>query len=1045
MSRWLRLAFFPLWLLGAAPALAAPWPAVESDLPPDPALRQGTLPNGLRYAILPNAEPKNRISLRLLVAVGSLHERDDELGLAHFVEHMAFRSTRSHPAGSMVATLQRLGVGLGPDNTAFTFPDHTIYQLELPDTTEATLRDGLGVFREYAEEVTFDAPLIEKERGVILSENATRDTPTARSGLANLAMLWPDSRQVRRPVGGVSETVRSFTREQFVAFYDAWYRPERMSVIAVGDLAPEQAQALIEAEFGNLHPRGAARAEPADIVTAEARLPDVGIFSDAGLLGVQISLEHPRSHPRTEDTHARRTQLLHEALAVGLLQARLQKIAHEAEATFVTPTAQLLSPMAEWQLASISAAGKIDDWTKVAAELEREHRRTFQFGFTVRELAEAKAGLATLYDEATRTAATRRSEMLAGQLADCLIAGAPFVHPTEMQRDMAPVLATTTLADCLHEFRATWSTHSPHVFIAANPSFQITRNEIAKVLNASRATAVSPREEAAPAVFAYDNFGPPGQLVRDEHLTDLDVRLATFANGVRCNFKSTTFAADAIEIRVRVGDGKLSQPENKPGLDLLANTLVTAGGLGRHTAQELPGVLAGHLVSVAFGVQDEACVFTAGCPRRDLPLALKLIAAYLTDTAYRPEAQREATATLNTMYMNFSTSPSGAIWLNAMREMAGGDRRFGIARPDEVYARNIDELKAWLEPQFKHGAIELSVVGDVTWEEVSAAVARSLGALPKRDERAPASAAALALKPPRAPIAPHTYQMEPHVKLASIGWYCPIAPPTDIHEIRRCHLMAYVLTERIRQRVREELGAAYSTGATFAETEAYPNLNHFLVYAEVAPAQVDRAMAIVERETASLAFKGLTEDEFARAKPPYLHDMDDYLRTNGYWGGTVLSDAQQRPARLDAVRDRAADNASITCAEMSALAKRYFETPNVFEFAIAPPQVALAAAANSDSASLGFGDAQPVPIVQAIPVYPIDMLKQHLRGAVLVDFVVKTDGTVQNAIALKQTNESFGQAAVECVKKWRFRPGLKNGRPVPTHLQVPIDFEPGRK
>ena len=143
-------------------------------------MRWGTLPNGFRYAILPNAEPKDRISLRLLVSVGSLQERDDELG---------------------------------PDSTAFTHYDYTIYHLELPDTKEATLREGLRVFREYAYEVTFDEALIETERGVILSEKTTRDTPDARNGLANLRLLFPESRQVRRPVIGTEESIRHLTRE----------------------------------------------------------------------------------------------------------------------------------------------------------------------------------------------------------------------------------------------------------------------------------------------------------------------------------------------------------------------------------------------------------------------------------------------------------------------------------------------------------------------------------------------------------------------------------------------------------------------------------------------------------------------------------------------------------------------------------------------------------------------------------------------------------------------------------------------------------------
>jgi zinc protease len=195
-------------LLGPTARAAQPapaWATVDSDLPSDPLLIDETLPNGLRYLILPNAEPRDRISMRMVVAAGSLLENDNERGLAHFVEHMAFRGTREFPDGRMAEALQRLGIAFGPDSTAYTSTDHTIYHLELPDPKESTLRTALHAFREYADGVTFEPALIERERGVVLSEMATRDTPEARAGRSNVELLWQDARGVRRnPIGDAS-------------------------------------------------------------------------------------------------------------------------------------------------------------------------------------------------------------------------------------------------------------------------------------------------------------------------------------------------------------------------------------------------------------------------------------------------------------------------------------------------------------------------------------------------------------------------------------------------------------------------------------------------------------------------------------------------------------------------------------------------------------------------------------------------------------------------------------------------------------------------
>lgn len=199
----------------------AAWPAPDSDLPADPAAHFGQLPNGVRLVIRPNAEPKDRISIRLLVAVGSLQERDYERGLAHFVEHMAFRGTRRHPGDSLAQELAQLGIGFGADSTAFTGYGSTSYHLDLPNSGEAMLRRGLDVLRDYASELAFVAGQIERERGVILSEKATRDSASARFNAAQLQYLFPSAREVRRPPIGVEESIRNFTRQQLVDFYDA--------------------------------------------------------------------------------------------------------------------------------------------------------------------------------------------------------------------------------------------------------------------------------------------------------------------------------------------------------------------------------------------------------------------------------------------------------------------------------------------------------------------------------------------------------------------------------------------------------------------------------------------------------------------------------------------------------------------------------------------------------------------------------------------------------------------------------------------------------
>lgn len=932
----LRLLPFVCACSLAASTSAQPiWPDALSDLAPDPALRQGALPNGLRYAVLRNTEPRDRVSLRFVVRAGSLHERDDERGLVHFVEHMAFRGTRRHPNGSMNAVLQKLGLAFGPDNTAFTLFDYTIYHLELPDTRDATLRLGLEVFREYAEDITFDPALIERERGVVLSELHTRDTPQERAGQASLAFLWPDARQVRRSPIGTEERIRGVTREQFVAFYDAWYRPERMAVIVVGDLPPEQVERAVADVLGPLQPRGPARTDEVVAEPAAASRPDVRIFADAGLIGANCTLIHPFVEPRTPDTHARRIQQLHRALAFAMFDRRLKRIAAASDGGFVSPFATLQYPLPGWAAANLGVSGAIADWKQFIEQIEQEHRRAFLHGFTTPELEAVRNLFVTAYEEAVRTRATQPSGWLAGELANALVAGRVFTTPAAVQADLAAALADATPADCLAAFRAAWTTASPHVFIATHPQFAVNETTLAQALNESRSVPLAAPAAAARAEFAYTDFGPPAAPSDVVALPDLDVHQARFPNGVRLNFKPTDFEADVAHVYVRVGHGRLSQPRHQPGLDLLANQLVPQGGVGRHTYQELQDICSGRAVGLSFEVDDDAFAFNARCAPRDLLFCLQLITAHLTDPAYRPEAMREVRAAFGSFYNALSSAAGGPISALAEQLLSDGDLRFGVPPADYTFARTIDEVAAWVGPQFDSGPIELSIVGATSWAEASAAVGQTLAALRPRAPpgRAAASEPVRAARPRRKA---YVYTTEPHVKQVALAWLCPVPDAIDIPLERRCRLLAALLEERIRVQLREELGATYNCSADFVQREGFPALSYFMVFAEVSSAHARRAAAVLRQELDALRKGRIAEDEFQRVRTPFLRARQDDLRSNAYWGHTVLRDAQQHPRRLVAARDRAADTAAITRADLARLARRYLQPKKSFEFVAYP-------------------------------------------------------------------------------------------------------------
>jgi zinc protease len=283
------------WLAagGLVAALAGASPAAQTMVPPqaaaakpalraDPAVRFGVLPNGMRYQILRNATPPHNASLRLRIDVGSMYERDDQRGLAHFIEHMVLNGTKNVPEGEFVRRLERAGLKFGPDTNATTDFRQTVYMLDLPETDTATVDTALFLLREVAGEATFAPGAIDSERGIVLSEERTRATPQLRTAEDELAyLLKGDVLPTRLPIG-LTDIIKTAPRERFAALYDAYYRPERATLIAVGDFDVDAMEAKIRAQFGTWKARGKAGAELPSAAMAP-RGPESHVFVEPGV------------------------------------------------------------------------------------------------------------------------------------------------------------------------------------------------------------------------------------------------------------------------------------------------------------------------------------------------------------------------------------------------------------------------------------------------------------------------------------------------------------------------------------------------------------------------------------------------------------------------------------------------------------------------------------------------------------------------------------------------------------------------------------------
>lgn len=935
--RFCWLAISALSLLFVSPLWAETnpswpqWAQEQSDIPASPRVTYGRLDNGLRYALLPNHTPPGQVSLRLLVLAGSLNERNDELGYAHFLEHLAFRSTRSFPADEKVRFMQGVGAGFGPDVNAETTYTHTLYKLDLRETSPAALAGGLRILRDFADGLVFDPLEIDRERGVILSEAHAGRLPGRDFEQAYAGTLVPK----RAPIG-TEASIKKARAAGLQSFYDAWYRPEAMVVVIAGDIDPATLAPLLQTTFASFRARSIPRAVPP---LGALEIPDkmsTRFFSEVRN-GVQAELGTVRLESHPTDTNKNRQTALRLEMAQRMLRQRLNRLTNQPNGPISGFEVGDNYRFGRFHQPTIVTAGNVYKWPTVLATAEQELRRALNHGFDVTELAAVRGAFRTEILDGVRLLPTTPTGVLANGLVEQIEDNRVYVFPDERLAQTLANLDQMTEEDCRLALKEAWGNSPRYVFISASRQLIAASDRLIRAkYKESRERSVAPAPAVQAVKFAYEDFGPAGEVVAKEHVADLDLWQVRFANGVRLNLKHTDFERQRVRLGLRIGSGRLAEPVNQPGLSVWAGPAAFFGGLRRHTDDELARALNDFHVSVHFAASTDAFEVSAASTLEELPMALRFVTAYLTDAAFRDEGGNRLVGTLDDTYINLDRSVTGTIAQQIAPFLAGGDPRLGCPPRTMVKGYSIAAIGAWLRPIFGTGAMEVSLVGDFDVDQVIAEVARTFGALPVRAPK-PDLSSRRNLKFPVPPqTRTFTYRTGEKSRPVTLALFWPVNDPLPPAENLRLQMLGAVLKDRLRSRIRVEKGETYSPTAAFNCSETYPGYAELHGLIDVSPEQVGK----LSRETIALALnlgkQGVTLEELAWVKTNFLADVHGQQRDNSYWVSSVLADAQEHPWRLEQARNFEHEVNSATVPELNTLAARYLTANNLFQFTIRP-------------------------------------------------------------------------------------------------------------
>lgn len=931
--RRLLLAAVSGLALGAAalPAMAqtAPsWTQATSDIPADANVRFGQLENGMRYAILRNATPAGQASLRLHIAAGSLMENEEQLGLAHFTEHMLFNGTEEVPENELLRTLERLGLSFGADTNAMTAFDQTVYMLELPRTDDETVDTSLHIMRQQASAALMTAEAIDAERGVIVGEQRTRDTPGLRSLIAQLKLLAPGQRLPDRlPIGDL-EVIRTAPRERFVDFYTSYYRPERATFVAVGDFDVDAMEAKIRGAFDSWRGVGAAGPDP-DLGQVAPRQTETKILLEPGIQS-SIQLNWVRNPDLDPDTRAERREETLESLGLAVLNRRLGELARADNPPFLGAGGSTSDLWDSVGVGGVSAAFNPGGWKRALETIEQEQRRLIQFGVSQAELQREITEVRTAMENAVARAATRSTPALANGLVGAVNDDRVFASPATNLELFNAVVDGLTTEQVNAAVRTAFQGQGPVILVITPVEIEGGEAAVTSAFEASRQVAVTARADEAVLEWPYADFGTAATPSNRTEVDDLGATLVTFPNGVRLTVKPTDFRDDQILVRVRTGIGDLAMPSDRVTEAQLVDNVLTAGGLGRLTVDQTNRVLSGRTYSVNASMGTDAFQLNGATKPEDLDLQMQVLAAYMTDPGLRAAPFEQIKSLYPQLISQVRATPGGAFGLDAGALLASGDRRAATPTTEEVAAMQLDTLRTIVRDGLAHGPIDIVMVGDVTVDDAIKSVASTFGALPARGAAATPPAGSDQRRFPAGTAAPVrlTHTGQPNQAMGYVAW--PTADAIGDRTLsRQLGILSDVIQLRLNEVIRERMAIAYSPRSGSSSSTTFPGYGSISVQVDVKPEDLPRLFEAVDAIAASLRDTPIEQDELVRAQRPSVEALRRSRNDNAYWLGQ-LQDAQKDPASLDEIRNHVADLESVTPADIQRLAQTYLKSANAW-------------------------------------------------------------------------------------------------------------------
>ncbi len=910
-------------VLAAAPA---PVRAQDDLLPLDPQITKGQLDNGLQYMIRRNSRPENRMELRLVVDAGSLHEDEDQQGLAHFIEHMAFNGTRNFEKNELVDFLESIGLRFGPDLNAYTSFDETVYMLQLPLDDEEVVEKAFLVLQDWASGISFDQEEIDKERGVIIEEWRLGQGAQQRMLDKQLPVIFHESRYAERLPIGEMDIIRNAPREAFVRFYKDWYRPDRMSVIAVGDFDPERILGLIEKYFAGLTNPAERREEPS------RKVPDheqtlFSIETDKELQYTQIGIVR-KLEPRSQSSREDYRRSLVEALFFQILNQRLSERLQEPEPPYLYAGAGMGSFVRSKELIQLMSVVREGKFREGLEALLLEWKRVQRDGLTESELDRAKAATLRSYEVSYQERDKSESSSYASEYIRHILEGEPvpgIAMEYEMVQEMLPSIGLTEV----NAVSQSMTTSENRVILYTAPEKEALQvpdsQEILSIMERADAIDIEKYDDGVTDQPLMSEVPDPGSIVFRRAYDEIDTTEWVLSNRVRVLLKQTDFKNDQVLLRGSSPGGYSMVDDDQYVIASSADGLVGQGGLAGFSAVDLEKMLADKYASASVSIGNYAEGITGFASPRDLETMFQLLHLQITRPRKDPEVFQSFRTRMADMIRNRRNSPS-YVFSEAINEALYGNHPRHQPNDEEWLASlDLDRSFEYFRERFASiSDFTFIIVGAFDWDEMEKLVTTYLASLPGEPREEEPVFRNDDPKSGRVEVKVQKgIEDQATVRIMMYG-------DTEWNDEDRYPLRAAVdiLKIRLREVLREDQGGVYGVGV-FGSIDRVPKGTYSTgISFGCKPANAEKLIDLALLEVEKLKSEPIDPINIEKVRESHLRAHETSLKENSFWLNNLLFRATNE-LDLKGIIEFPEKPQNITEKDIQAAARKYLNPENI--------------------------------------------------------------------------------------------------------------------